>query len=243
MPAPIILMYHYIERPSPLCCVRGLYTTPRRFEWQLKWLLRNRYTFSTFEKIPPDSYEDQPDKTVILTFDDGSVSVFRNGFPILQKFHIPAVIFPITSLIEKEELSIPGSANKAPVSFLSLVQIRLLSDAGWETGSHLVSHKPVTELNDQEISNELTQSKHILEQITGKPVITVAYPYGSYDQRILQMAKQAGFIYGVTTGQDPLGIFPLLELRRNNAKGTRWYHRFPFKRIFRIHEHQGLYLH
>ncbi|MFH1161523.1 MAG: polysaccharide deacetylase family protein [bacterium] len=138
-------------------------------------------------------------------------------------------------LSEKQDLIIPDSANKAPISFLSSGQIRYLADAGWEIGSHLVSHKSVIQLSDQDVRDELEQSKTQLEGISGKPVVTVAYPYGSYDERTLRMVREIGFHFGLTTDQPPLGNFPLLELPRNHVKGASWHHRFSFTRIFRHH--------
>ena len=233
----IILLYHHISRISPGTIIRGLYTTPNRFRWQINWLLSHGYTFTTFEKSDPGKVVDQSSKEVILTFDDGSVSVFKNGFPILDKLGIPAVVFPITSLIARQNAIIPSNSDRTPRSFLDVKQIRELADAGWEIGSHLQTHKPVTSLSDTELSMELAQSKVILEEICRKPVITVAYPYGIYDERTLKLAADNGYRFGLTTDHPSIGFNPLFQLQRIAVKGARWYHRYYFLQLLGKQEH------
>ena len=235
MAAPLILLYHTVERAPPLARVRGLYTTPKQFEWQIRWMQKRGFTFTTFEQIQPDSFFEQPPKRIILTFDDGSISLIKNGLPIFQKYDVPAVIFPITSFLAAKNSVISSSVNQAPDSFLGAEEINQLVDHGCEIGSHLDTHKPVTSLSDQELKEELSQSKAILEEITGKPVISVAYPYGTYDARTLRMASDSGYRYGLTTDQAPLGVDPLLELPRASVKGARPHHPYYFRRIFRKH--------
>ncbi len=234
----LILLYHHISRLSPKTLIRGLFTTPNRFEWQVKWLLRQGYQFTTFQKSDPEMFSSLSSKEVILTFDDGSVSVFKNGFPILDKLGIPAVLFPISSFIEQNEKIIPSNSDRTPLSFVSREQIRKLVDAGWEIGSHLHTHKPVTELSDSELLSELNESKTILEEISGKPVITLAYPYGIYDERTLKMAADCGYRFGLTTDQTPIGVNPLLELSRIAVKGASWYHRYYFLNSLSRHLHK-----
>ncbi|TSA26257.1 MAG: polysaccharide deacetylase family protein [Bacteroidetes bacterium] len=228
----VILLYHSIARPSPLSRIHGLYTTPKQFDWQIRWFLRQGFRFTTFERTGPDQLFQQPENTAILTFDDGSTSIYNNGFQILQRYNIPAVLFPIASLIARQDVHIVTNTDPAPQSFVTPDQIRELGDAGWEIGSHLLSHRPVTKLTDEELKEELQESKSILEAIAGKPVITVAYPYGQYDVRTLQFATRAGYLFGLTTDQQPLGTHPLLELPRTAMKGSRWHHQYTFLRIF-----------
>ena len=236
MPPPLVLMYHYVEFPSPFSRVRGLYTTPASFDRQVKWLLRNHYTFATLEQVAPGDFENQPHKTVILTFDDGSASVFQAAFPVLRRYGIPAVIYPVISLLNRHDCVIRGSANAAPVSFLTPSQISCLAEAGLEVGSHLVSHTPVDELPDHTLREELAQSKVGLERISGKPVVSVAYPYGRYDNRAIRYAKELGFRYGLTTDQPVSREYRLFTIPRLPVKGSRWHHWHLFHRNLRRYE-------
>jgi len=230
MAPPLILLYHHISRPSPLSRIRGLYTTPNAFRWQIRWMIGHGWSFTTFQQPGPEALYDLPEKTCILTFDDGTVSVMEQALPVLQSFGIPAVLFPITSFLGVRDVSIPTSTEQVPASFLSVKQIRSLSDAGWEIGSHLHSHRPVDSMREEEITNELKVSKQILEQITGKPVITVAYPYGICTERTIELAIEEGYKLGLTTDLFSSATHTLFSLSRVAVKGNRLHHRGYFIR-------------
>jgi peptidoglycan/xylan/chitin deacetylase (PgdA/CDA1 family) len=60
-------------------------------------------------------------------------------------------------------------------------------------GSHTVSHPHLSSLRVAELHTELALSKQVLENITGGPVTTMSFPYGSYDTRVLAAARAAGY--------------------------------------------------
>jgi len=94
-----ILNYHKIERASPMAVCDFLTVDPKTFEIQIDMLINKGFHFISVDdlwnllssrrrKIPP--------KTILLTFDDGSLSIYTNAFPILQERRIPFVIFLTT---------------------------------------------------------------------------------------------------------------------------------------------------
>ena len=77
---------------------------------------------------------------------------------------------------------------------LSEEQIKELANSDLvEIGSHCISHLPLTNLNTNQIGEELFESKHILESITGKPIKSIAYPIGMYNSEILDVAEKIGY--------------------------------------------------
>jgi peptidoglycan/xylan/chitin deacetylase (PgdA/CDA1 family) len=60
-------------------------------------------------------------------------------------------------------------------------------------GSHCVSHRFLSGLNENEVWNEISESKEKLENIIGKKVKLLAFPFGDYDNRILELAKEAKY--------------------------------------------------
>ncbi len=73
-------------------------------------------------------------------------------------------------------------------------QIRELSESKWVTiGSHGFYHNDLGRLPISSVTEELTASKRCLEQWTGKPVRSVAFPYGTYSRAAVEAALQAGF--------------------------------------------------
>jgi peptidoglycan/xylan/chitin deacetylase (PgdA/CDA1 family) len=78
-----------------------------------------------------------------------------------------------------------------------------LSQQGIEIGGHTISHPILTSLEDESARYEIAVCKEQLEAITGKPVRLFAYPNGKagldFDERHVQMAKEAGFTAAFTT--------------------------------------------
>jgi poly-beta-1,6-N-acetyl-D-glucosamine N-deacetylase len=74
-----------------------------KFEVQLKYIVSN-YTVISITNLLNffKGLEAIPDNALIITFDDGDISVFENAFPLLQKYKIPACLFVVTQLIDSE---------------------------------------------------------------------------------------------------------------------------------------------
>ena len=73
-------------------------------------------------------------------------------------------------------------------------QMKVLSgDELCTIGSHTISHPALDNLCKDEQEQEMKQSKKKLEQITGKPVLHFAYPYGCYNRDSTEVAKECGF--------------------------------------------------
>src|SRR3989344_987213 len=67
-----------------------------------------------------------------------------------------------------------------------------------EIGCHSFSHQTLTKLNTKEVFAEVSESKKILEQTIKSSVNCFAYPFGVYNDRIMLLLKQAGYIYSRT---------------------------------------------
>lgn len=121
-----------------------------------------------------------------LTFDDGFASFVEVVLPIVERFQIPVML-----AVTREYIGRQG--------YLSQCALQDLARTGWiEFASHGLTHRHLIELDVPEISKELVSSKQWLEDLTGRPVRYVVYPYGAYDSRCIQMAKAVGYEGGFT---------------------------------------------
>ena len=75
-----------------------------QFEKQIQYLKQN------FDIINPSLLDEYfiegkmlPENALMITFDDGDASLYKNAFPILKRETIPAIIFVITDLIETND--------------------------------------------------------------------------------------------------------------------------------------------
>lgn len=85
---------------------------------------------------------------------------------------------------------------------MSWSQVKALSDAGIEIGSHTVSHPVLANIaDDTQLERELFDSKAQIEARTGQPVVSLAYPVGgpgAYSDRVVEVARRAGYRFGFT---------------------------------------------
>ncbi len=139
-------------------------------------------------------------KNIIITLDDGYVSEVDVGVPILKKFGFTATFFVYTAFI--------NSGGKS-VSWAQLAELR---DAGFEIGSHTVSHidlrkKPAKAPDyDAWLENEIAGSKKILEERLGIKVATIAFPGGNVNDKVRAATHAAGYEAGFSVYGARLGV-------------------------------------
>ncbi len=202
-----ILMYHKIDSRNEV----GINAvSPDRFESHIHWLNSQGYQSITIKDMELDSH---PEKPIILTFDDGYLSVYKHALPILQKYNMRGVVYAISGFLGKHNT---WDVNLGGITFLHLhaQALKELQDLGWEIGAHTVTHRGLTLFNVHEIRRELSESKESLESHLGKSIVSVAYPFGLCNSTVRDIANQAGFRYGCVCLRHGLGTSDRLMLPR-----------------------------
>jgi len=147
--------------------------------------------------VPADmwNFPDGARNYCAVTFDDGFTSVVDNALPELESRHIPSTVFVPSGNLGKNPGWIQNTASPAGQQIvLSADQLVALKKFQLVTiGSHSVSHPNFLKLDSAQASQELTQSKVDLEQVLVRTVNLFSFPYGAYDERIVAMAKAAGY--------------------------------------------------
>ena len=89
-----------------------------------------------------------------------------------------------------------------PGMMMSWQDLSELKSCGHYIGSHTLSHHILVTMNDEAaIKKELVQSKHIIKEKLGHDPISVAYPNGNYDDKVMALAKEAGYSMGLTVSE------------------------------------------
>jgi len=82
-------------------------------------------------------------------------------------------------------------------------QVRTLHRSGIEIGAHTMTHPILTRVDAETALREMSDSRRRLEEITGAPVRSFAYPNGrpkqDYDHKHVGLAREAGFDLALTT--------------------------------------------
>ncbi len=207
-----VLTYHRFgdNCDSPLCM------PSQAFEQQMRYLKDNGY-----HTVTPDEMLDfllyrhpLPQKSVWLTMDDGYRSTFRIAYPILKKYGFTATIFIYTDFVQASRLAVTWA------------ELREMKAAGFTIGSHSITHSDLTKTRPGEsteafiarVRRELGQSKKIIDKNLGQDTIVLAYPFGFYDRRAINLAHEAGYklAASVRRGGNPFFANPM-ALKRDQV--------------------------
>lgn len=199
-----VLLYHHIVEEDAAEKENGAVVPLSEFEGQMKALYERGYYTASLEELADFVYGrgELPERSVVITFDDGYLSNYTLAFPVLQRYGFKAAIFPIGSLIPAEDAKEDG---ERPAHF-SFGQMKAMAKSGLiEFGSHTYDFHKAGESGDgllgkssEEIAEDLGRFNGVLEDegISYSPCI--AYPMGKYDEGVLGAAREAGYVLGFT---------------------------------------------
>lgn len=190
-PVPI-LMYHAITDPPAGVTYTDLYVSAADFADQIGELARRGYHGVTLDQVNDywSSGYALPAKPVVVSFDDGYESQYRNAFPVLRRHDWPGVVNIVTKNLE-------------PSWGLRPAEVRKLVDAGWEIDAHSINHLDVSTLDGAALEREIAGSRRKLQRVFGVPVNFFCYPSGRYDDAAIAAVKRAGFKGATTTEPGP----------------------------------------
>ena len=162
---------------------------PKDFERQMKWFYDNNWNSFTISELV--KLQDIPLKSFVITFDDGYEDNYINVFPILQKYNFKATIY----LVPNQKTNHWEEKNTSVLSnLLNEEQILKMQNSGLiEFGSHTMSHVNLSKIDHIQLLDELVKSKKEIENITQKECEAFAYPYGKFDDNIIDNVKKAGY--------------------------------------------------
>jgi peptidoglycan/xylan/chitin deacetylase (PgdA/CDA1 family) len=184
------LMYHNIGTVAP-GSNKALTISPAQFRSQLRWLARRGYTGITASEWLAWCREARPlpDKAVLLTFDDAYADTATQGFRILREEGFTGTVFVVSSEI--------GGTNTwdqadgiARQELITADEIRYWATNGIEFGAHGRTHADLTRLGTADVKAEMLDSRDRLAQLVGEPIASFAYPYGYYNDSVLECAKE-----------------------------------------------------
>lgn len=183
-----ILMYHHIRNYNDPNDQIGtnLSLSPENFRAQIDYLKDNGFTTITFAQLLDFPTKKLPEKPIILTFDDGYQDGYDNAFKDLKASGQIGVFYIVTNFL--------GQPDQ-----MTAAEVREISDAGMEIGSHTKSHPDLTTLTVSNVKKELVDSKKTLEEIIGKSIISFCYPSGKHNDIAGKTVIEAGYLTATTT--------------------------------------------
>ncbi len=222
-----VLMYHHVNpHHGDIVTV-----TPRIFGEQMRYLRESGYkTLTVSELLSYARGEYCPkEKAVVVTFDDGWLDNYIYAFRVLEEYAIRATVFIVTDRTEGASEKTGQTAASVPKHreskalirngeeekvVLNWDLVRKMTESGLvEFYSHTKSHRKCDSLSEEELFEELGESKRVMEERLGRPCPYLCWPYGKYNDRAIEIAKELGYKALFTTyhgvvkaGSDPFAI-------------------------------------
>ena len=223
----LVLAYHEVAEPSQ-AVMPAYAVTPADFQAQMAWLVAHGYHFIDVDQLlaARNSGAPLPSRPVLLSFDDGYRSVYTEAFPVLRRYHAPAVVAVVGRWLEP---------TSGPVAFgddvidrsrlLSWADLRQMQASGLvEVGSHTYDlHRGIPgnpqgssmpaattrrytpaqgyETDDAyraRLRADLQANNDLLQRQLGRRPRVVVWPYGRYNATAAAVATATGMPVGLT---------------------------------------------
>jgi peptidoglycan/xylan/chitin deacetylase (PgdA/CDA1 family) len=183
---PILLYHRILPDPKSLLYSVEIQAFADQMEslvqlgYQSIWVSQLREAIVNGAELPP--------KPVILTFDDGNLDNYENAFPIMRSRGLFGTAYIVANRL--------GSKG-----YLSIPQIKEMMAAGWEIGSHSMTHADLTVIPSSQLREEILGSRMRLETALDIPIHSFAYPYGSVNPQIAVKVSRYGYFTGMGLGK------------------------------------------
>ena len=177
-----VLMYHFFYDKNVSSGKDNNYMEISDFENQIKYLTDNDFYFPTWQEVEDyiDGKISLPDKSVVITVDDGDDSFFELAVPIIQKYNAKATSFVITSWYGYR-----ANNKQANISYQSH------SDCMHEGAN---GKGVMLSWSYDKILEDVKQSSQTLGGST-----VFCYPFGHYNDLDKRVLKDAGYRLAFTT--------------------------------------------
>ena len=179
-----VLMYHSISQHTQ--SDKDVYSLSQQDFAQHVELLHELRTTENSKIVKLDSTDRSG---ITITFDDGYRDTLTIAAQTLADKKLPFTVFVSSANI-----------TSGDSKFLNRHELIELSNiSGATIGSHGHAHTHLAKMSSQDVTRDLKHSKDWLEQIVQKPVTTLSYPHGSYNNDVVRIASEIGFEFAATS--------------------------------------------
>jgi peptidoglycan/xylan/chitin deacetylase (PgdA/CDA1 family) len=211
----VFLAYHSVHPDGP----RYLSVTPDHFESHLEVLRSQGYASGTHaDLVALGRGERLRRRLVFLTFDDGYMDSYTEAWPLLRGYGFTGTIFLPERYVGGRALDwrgVEGEAESFPrvMRSMSWAEVEEMAECGMEFGSHTATHAHLPALPDEELHQELRESRRAIGDRLGRCDL-LAYPYGEWDLRVALAAAAVGYAFAFTLPPARRGTTTALSIPR-----------------------------
>ena len=185
-----ILLYHRFGSVA----ADSMTVTTDAFESQLRYLIAHGCVVIPLKQLvdyylgkgPPP-----PPRSVVLTADDGHKSVYTEMFPLLKKYRVPAALFIYPSAISNATYAATWAQLK---EMKETGFIDLQSHTFWHPNFKKEKERLQPSDYNRFVEMQLKKSKERLERELSTRIDMLAWPFGIYDDHLIDKALEAGYV-------------------------------------------------
>ena len=191
--------YHSIADEGP----RYLTVSPELFERQLRELGRLGVATGGLAELEEVAAGRSGPPTAFLTFDDGFLDNYNAALPLLREQGARAFIFVLPPLLDDGGAfawpEVAADRERFPATMRSLTweQLGQMAEAGFEVGSHTLTHPHLQHLDSEPLRQELADSRARIRERLGR-CDTLAYPFGEWSPAVAAAAGECGYRFAFT---------------------------------------------
>ncbi|HYP49198.1 MAG TPA: glycosyltransferase [Thermoleophilaceae bacterium] len=199
-PSAVFLGYHSVaDHGPPFLSVPG-----ELFERQLDLLLERGFRSGDLAALREAAAGGRPRaKRAFLAFDDGFVDNYTEALPRMSARGLTGMVFVLPGHLDGgaplDWPEVAGATRAFPDVMRSMTwpMAEAMAESGWEVGAHTLTHPHLPRLDDEQLTQELLDSRRRVEERLGSCAL-LAYPFGDWDARVALASARAGYEFAFT---------------------------------------------
>ena len=190
---PILLYHSVADDCDPRFAEWAV--SPELFAAQMQHLADSGYTALTVRELVYRVFARRlapPDRTVVITFDDGFEDFYTDAWPALERHGLSATVFVTSGAVGATSTWL-ADLGEGDRPMMTWAQIEEVAAAGIEIGAHGHEHLQLDTVPGRRAWQDIMRSKHTLERSVGL-VESFAYPHGYHTAGLKRTVERAGFL-------------------------------------------------
>jgi peptidoglycan/xylan/chitin deacetylase (PgdA/CDA1 family) len=184
------LMFHKIGKCPASASMPWLYVSPIQFQRLLDgFKCKDLQSISIGEAIQTGN---RTGNRYVISFDDGYEGALIYGAQAMRDRGFTAIQFLVADRLGQRnewDLGLDTTLER----LMDRIQVQEWLSLGFEIGAHTLTHARLTTIPIAAAKKEIAGSKKKLEDLFGIPVKHFSYPYGDYNDAIVELVGEAGF--------------------------------------------------
>jgi peptidoglycan/xylan/chitin deacetylase (PgdA/CDA1 family) len=185
------------------------------FRWQLDYLRQHHHPvvpLRTLLSYLQGRSPAPPPGAVVITADDGHESIFSEMSPLVREYDVPVTLFIYPSAISNASYAMTWAQL---VALRRTGRVDIQSHTYWHPNFRIEKRRLSPGAYRAFATTQLVKARTVLAAKLGIEVDMIAWPFGIYDDELITLARDAGYVAGFTLDRRAVGSRePLLALPR-----------------------------